>query len=74
MAGKKTESDQKRKSYAPEEERETEKLKEERKIDIASPTALENNKYEKGHRMRVRDQDGRTTHRDYDDQGNHKPH
>lgn len=74
MAGKKAVSDRKRKSFAPEEEREKSKLKEETKIDIASPTALENNKYELGHRMRVRDQDGKTKHRDYDGQGNHKPH
>ncbi len=74
MAGKKTVSDRKRKSFEPAEKREDAKVINEEKIDIASPTALENNKYEAGHHMRVRDQDGRTKHRDYDGQDNHKPH
>jgi len=74
MAGRKTVSDRKRKSFKPAEEREESKLKNEEKTDIENPTNLEHIKYEPGHRMRVRDQDGRTKHRDYDDQGNHKPH
>ncbi len=74
MTGKKTLSDRKRKSFETEEEREKAKVTNEDKSDIASPTALENSKYEPGHHMRVRDQDGRTKHRDYDGQGNHKPH
>jgi hypothetical protein len=74
MANKKVPRDHVRKGFEPAEEREESKLKEEEAVDFKNPTSLENNKYEAGHHMRVRDQDGKTTHRDYDGQGNHKPH
>ncbi|MFA5867140.1 MAG: hypothetical protein WC891_04135 [Actinomycetota bacterium] len=44
------------------------------KSKVEKPKSQERLKYDPGHRMRVRDQDGRTTHRDYEDQDNHKPH
>ncbi len=45
-----------------------------KKPDVLNPRSLERDKYDAGHRMRLRDRDGRTKHRDYDGEGNHKPH
>lgn len=44
------------------------------KTEPKTMTSSERTKYDAGHRMRVRDQDGRTKHRDFDGQKNHKPH
>lgn len=65
MKCKKTPVEKKIKPCPPEEDRVSE---------IVNPGSMDKSKYDKGHRMRVRDQDGRTTHRDYEGQGNHKPH